>query len=530
MVCEVQKQDSNVSGLRYAEEVCLKQLPTTAVDGFDPTWYGLEPNSYSDFGGENQNIARSPIDPSRQNKKGTIVDLDASGGFNHDFINDPNLLRLLQGHMYADVREKPTTKPTNGTQNVITGVTAADDKYATTSTAVAFNIPGLLVRGVGFAVAANNAIGVVVSADANDITVDAAPGLSDEAAPPADAYVETIGYEFDTAEAGITKTGNLLSLTDSGNNLASLGLNVGEWIYLGGDAASNADSFVNNKGFARIKTIAAGEIAFDDTTFAGATEVSTGKKIRIFFGSVLRNEKTPSLIKRRSYNFERTLGEGETATQAEYIEGAVANELTLNIPGQDKLNIDLSYVGCDNTHRSGEAADEIKSSGDLEAVEAVVDALGADAFNTSSDIVRIKLAVHDETTTQPDALFGYVSEATISISNGVEPNKAVGVLGAFDTSAGNFVVGGSMTAYFTTVAAVRAVRQNADVGLSAIVARENGGFVWDIPLLGLGGGRANVEKDRPIMVPLEPAGAECAAGYTLMFTYFPYLPDVAMPQ
>ena len=52
MVCAINKIDSNLTGLSYAEEVCLKQLPNDADDGFDPTWYGLEPNSYSDFGGE----------------------------------------------------------------------------------------------------------------------------------------------------------------------------------------------------------------------------------------------------------------------------------------------------------------------------------------------------------------------------------------------------------------------------------------------------------------------------------------------
>lgn len=528
MVCAINKIDSNITGLSYAEEVCLKQLPTTADDGFDPTWYALEPNSYSDFGGETTQVARSPIDPSRQNKKGTVTDLDASGGFNMDLVNDPNQRRLLQGFFFADIREKPTTKPMNAAQNVITGVTAADDKYALTTTGAAFNIVGLIVRGVGFTNAANNGLHIVVSADVDDVTVG--NGLVDEGAPPAAAYLETVGYEFDTAEAGITKTGNVLTLTDSGNGLAALGLIVGEWIYLGGDAAANADSFVNNKGFARIKSIAAGAIVFDVATFDGATETSTGKKIRIFFGNVIRNEKLPSLIKRRSYQLERTLGEGPTDTQAEYLEGAVANELTLNIPSAEKINVDLTFMACDNTHRSGEVGDEIKTSGDVEAVEAFIGSLGADAFNSTSDVVEMRMYILDDTDSNPTALFGYVTEGNISINNGVTPNKAIGVLGAFDTSAGNFVVGGSLTAYFTTIPAVRAVRQNADVGFNIILAKENAGFLFDIPLLGLGGGRLNVEKDQPIMCPLEPTGAENVNGYTLLYNFFPYLPDVAMPQ
>lgn len=525
MVCAINKRNSNETGLSFAEEVCLKQLPTNGVDGFDPTWYGLEPNSYSDFGADISTVARAPIDPSRQNKKGTVTDLDVSGGFNTDFVNDEAQRRLLQGFFFANMRQKPTTKPINGSAITITGVTATDDKYATSATAVAFNVAGLIVKASGFGVAANNGLHVVVSADTNDVTVG--NGLVDEGSPPAAAKLEVVGYQFGTAEAGITKTGNVLTLTDSGNKLASIGLVVGERIYIGGDAVSNGDSFVNNKGWARVKSIAAGAVVLDDATFDGATETSTGKNIRIFFGSVLKNENTSSLIKLKSFQFQRTLGEGETATQAEYLEGAVANELTLNIPSAEKITADMSFVACEYSTKSGEVGDTIKS---LDAGNTVVAAIGADAFNTTSDIVRIKLNVLDATDSNPDALFGYVTEGNISINNGVTPDKAVGVLGAFDVSVGNFVVGGSINAYFTTIEAVTAVRNNADVGMSIIAAAENSGFAWDIPLLGLGGGRVGVEKDQPIKVPLEPAGAMNANGYTLMFNYFPYLPDVAMPQ
>lgn len=509
--CAINKIDSNITGLAFAEEECLKQLPTT------PVWYGLEPNSYSDFGGDLSTVARAPIDPSRQNKKGTITDLDASGGFNIDFTKS-NLTRLLQGFFFADARQLPSTQPLNGAAVVLTGVTAADDTYAAASGLDVF-AANMLVHATGFANAANNGLKTVASSTAT--TVVTSDPLADEAAPPAGAKLECVGRQLASADANIVVSAGVVSLTVTAGDFTTMPeLFPGRWVFIGGDDLANR--FANNVGYARIKSVAAKSLVFDDVTWQAANETGTGKSIRLFVGTVIKNEKNPSLIKRRSYNIERTLGKGLTSTQCEYLEGAVPNEFTLNVPKADKLNADLTFIACDNTHRSGDLGDEQKAG-------TRVSAPGEDAFNTSSDIYRIKMAVNNPASSNPSALFGYVSEANVSINNNVSPNKAVGILGAFDTTAGNFEVSGSVTAYFTTVSAVKAVRANADVGLSIIGAAKNAGFVFDIPLLGLGGGRLSVGKDAPITVPLEPAGAENPNGYTMLYEAFSYLPNAAMP-
>ena len=88
----------------------------------------------------------------------------------------------------------------------------------------------------------------------------------------------------------------------------------------------------------------------------------------------------------------------------------------------------------------------------------------------------------------PTPLFAYLTELSLTVNNNVTPNKAVAVLGAFDVSAGNFVVNGSMTAYFSNVTAVQAVRNNSDVTLDYVMAKDNYGVAFDIPLLALGDG------------------------------------------
>lgn len=512
--CEENKIDSNVTALNFAEEECLKQLPVT------PTWYGLRPNSYSDFGGELTKVARAPIDPSRQNQKGIVADLTATGGFNTDVVHDPALTRLLQGFFFADAREPSSTEPLNGLKIPLTGVDGTTKTYTSTIAGLASFVAGQLIMASGFANASNNGLKTVVSSTATTVVV--AEALITEAAPPVAAKFQRVGGQLTAGDVAIAVTSGIPSLVATVTDFTTFpGLFPGKWIFIGGDAAANR--FANNVGFARIASISMHAIVFDDTTWLPVIEAGTGKSIRFFSGVVIRNEKDPTLIKRRSYSIERQLGEGETSTQAEYLEGAVANEFTLNIPQAEKLTVDMKFVGCDNTYRTGDAGDALKSG-------ARVSAIAAEAVNSTSDIYRIKLSVLDPATSNPSALFGYASDATITIKNNVTPNKAIGVLGAFDTSAGNFEVGGSLTAYFTTVSAVKAIRNNADVGLSVIACSRNSGFIYDMPFLGLGGGRLTVAKDAPIMIPLTPSGAENANGYTLLYCEFAYLPNVAMPQ
>lgn len=502
------KIDSNITGLRFAEEASLKVLPGS------PVWYPLEPNSYSDFGGQIATTARNPINSSRQRKKGVTTDLDASGGFNQD-LTLTNMTRLLQAFMFADIREKKKTNGLNAVSNTISSVTSGTKTFALSAGGVGFK-QGHLVKASGFSTSANNGVFTVASdATANALVVTEA--VVTEAAPPAAAALAVVGFQFPSADVQIVMNGSLVRLQSAATNLTTLGLVAGEWIYIGGDAVGT--TFATNKGFARISTIAATYLEFDKVDWVGAiAEAGTGKTIRVFFGDVLKNESSPALIKRRTLQIERTLGEDGNGTQSEYLVGAVANELTLNIAQADKVTADLSFIAVDNEQRTGTQG--LKAG----TRPAIVD---SSAFNTSSDFARIKLALVSSTDPAPSPLFAFATEMSLSVNNNVSPNKAIGVLGAFDTSAGTFEVGGSMTAYFANVQAVQAVRNNSDVTLDVIMLKSNSALLWDVPLLSLGDGRLAVEQDQSITLPLETNAAESKFGHTLLFQSFSYLPDAA---
>lgn len=509
------KINSNDTGLSIAEELSLKVLP--GVAGADAVWYEQEPNGYPSFGGELSMMVRSPINASRQDQKGTATGNTANGGFTADFTKS-NMKRLLQGFFFADARELASTAPLAGAAVVMSSALAADKSYNAPAGLNVF-AANELVFVSGYNNALNNGVKNVVSAVAAKVVVSET--TVDEAVAPSGAKLEKVGYKLAVADAGFVVASGIPSLTVTAGDFTTMaGMFPGNWIFIGGDVASTR--FANNVGFARIATVAAKALTFDDTTFTPVTEAGTGKTIHLYLGAVVRNEKNPALIKRRSYQLERRLGMGPTAVQAEYVVGAVANQFTLNIPKVDKLTCDLSYVGCDTEYRTGEVGDTVK-------VGVHVVAPGESAYNTSSDIYRIKMAILNPGTSNPTPLFGYVDGASIAIDNGVTPDTAVGVFGAFDVSTGNFKVSGSITAFFSTVAAVQAVRKNSDVGISVISASKNSGFVFDIPLVGLGGGMVNVEKDKAIQIPLTAAGAENKNGYTMLSVHYSYLPTLAMP-
>lgn len=507
----VEKIDSNVTGLSFAEEASLGVLPGS------PVWHTLEPNSYADFGGQIKTVARNPINQTRQRKKGVITDLDASGGFNQDLTFE-NTTRLLQGFMFANMREKFTTAPLNSAAIPITSVDAATDVYAAAS-----GLSGLLalslVYASGFSNQANNGLKLVASASTGT-TITVGDGTVDEAAPPVDAAIRRVGYQFASATLNVVMSGNIATLVRASGavDFTTLGLIPGEWIFLGGDSATLR--FTNNQGWARVRSVTATVITLDKTSWTAVNETGTGKTVQMFIGDILRNEPAAADIVRRTYQIERTLGEDDDGVMSEYLVGAVANELTINVPMADKVMLDMNFIAIDNEQYTG--LEGVKAGSRVAVVE-------ADAYNTSVDVTRIKLYASDDTNSAPAPLFAFATELSLMVKNNASPNKAIGVLGAFEVTTGTFEVGGSLTVYFASIEAVQAVRQNSDITLDICFVKENKGLVFDVPLLALGDGRLAVEQDQPITLPLETMAAQHGTlGYTLLIGRFSYLPDLAV--
>ncbi len=620
-MAQLTKIDSNSTGLRLAEEDSYKVLPAT------PYWEPREPNSYSDFGGSITTTPRNPINPSRQRKKGTTTDLEASAGWEED-VTLKNMQNVLQGFFFADLRRKndvgvrqspqgsglygenedylivdiDTTADeitvdsrvavsaavvaggtgyavgdivqvtdANATVNVQLVVTAAAAGVVTavalsydSGTAITYGNEGrthtdtgvgaatTVVTGSGNAdltvtvtygnglvwlagdllfLSGNNDVGndglKVVSSVANNV-ITTVENLTTDAAPASAAKMTTVGHQFAADDLNIVNSGTYPTITsDAAFDFTTLGLTPGEWIFVGGDTAGTKFTTAANNGFARVRAVSATAVTLDKTSDTLVSEsLSGGETVRLFFGRVLKNE-TGSLIKRRSYQAERTLGAPNDSypaqVQAEYVRGCIPNEFSLTIGSADKVMASLSYLGADVEQRT--AAQGVKS-GTRPNVEE------ADAINTASDFSRIKMAIHSLTDAAPTALFAFVEELSVSINNNASRNLAVGTLGAFEVTAGTFEVGGDVTAYFADVAATQAVNNNSNVTMDIHMVKSNAGISVDLPLFTLGEGRPDVAQDEAIKLPLSTQAAtaallDTALDYTLLMMFWDYLPDAA---
>lgn len=646
------KIDSNVTGLRFCEEATIGNLPVAASQ----VWYPLEPNSYSNWGGQTKLTQRSPITATRQKKKGVLTDLDAAGSANMD-MTATNYQRIMQGFMFADFREKFDTQSYVGANTSLFAVAATSTfklnygdqvaalhahnlifvthsahaennglfHVASTASAAAAqtltitstdnavdaetatigsvvytfqdtltNVAGHIkigadkaatlanlahaINGTGgtsgtdYAAAnvahpdvtatvaspmvitakrtgyAGNAIvttetmthgswGAATAAGGTANIVVSETTLVNEASPSTDMRVECVGVEFTAADATITNSGTSYPVLGTSTfDLTTLGLIPGEFAYIGGDSAGTEFATDTDNGFVRIRSIAAHALTLDKTTGEMVTDAGTGKTVQVFYGRVVKNEanndgvNSSIPIKRRTYQMERTLGNPSvadpTATQAEYLVGAVPNTFKMTLKTADKVVSDMDFVALTTDLRT---VDEGPKSEDMGADAPAL--ISEDAFNTTSHVARIRLAAISTIEANPTALIGFVSDLDFTIDNMLKANKAIGVLGAFEVTAGHFMVNGTIKAYFSTVEAQQAVKDNGDITLDICFVDNNKGVVVDMPLIALSDGRPDVVSDEPIMLPLNlDLAPDPVFNHELLWCFFGYLPNVAQPD
>lgn len=504
---------TNSLALAAARESSLGTLPGS------PTWRLLEPNSINQFGTTISKVARNPISQSRQRRKGIITDLDSAVEFEAD-LTLSTFRDYMEGFCFARAVGAPVFLPTAVTSGAfsVPAVSAGDAAKLTYGASAAKSL--LYARGA--ALAANNGLfvlGAAVSASATSITVTGG-AVAETLSGTMDVELAVAGVRGAAGDLEIDSNGDLIS---TALNFTTLGLNVGQWVHIGGVDITNRFFEEVNYGFARIAAIAANKLTLerrggafvtDDGTDTGSG--GTGLSIDILFGQWVRNVSvghTDYLEISTQFELESpNLGAGGT-DMYEYAMGNYHDTVSINIPLTEKATITYGFVGTDTTDPTASRATNAANA--KEPSETA-------AFGTSSDIARLVAHKVDETGITTD-----FKSLTVTLTNNVSPEKVIGQLGAKYMNAGNFEADIETQVLFTDAAVPAAIRANTTLGLYFAMRNDDGGVMCDFPAGTFDGGGREFPENQTVLMNTTFAGFEDPAlGYTFSVSLFPVLPEL----
>ncbi len=490
---------NNIS-LAYSVESVFGVLNTAGE------WKLLEPNDISTFGATITTVARNPISRTRQRRKGTVTDLDSAAEFEHDLTKEA-FIDFAEGFVFSTYQGF---------------VTAGRPTAVTTS---AFTVPSGTVAEVdqlvytrGFPDAANNGLHVVNGVPtATSITV--ATSLTADAAVPSElnATLEYAGRRGATGDLDLDVTGTVGTLTSaSAEDFTTWDLIPGQLIHIGGLLAANQFDSAGGgiAGYARIVSISASVLILDKLSSALVTDDGTGDTVDILFGRFLRNVATDNAdFIERSYQFEAALPNLGTggAARYEYSLGNLANTMAITLPLADKATVTFGFVGTDTQVATATRA----TNADTPTVTRQ-----SGAFNTSADILRLRVQQVDET-----GLTTCFKDVTLTINNNVSPEKCLGTLGAVFMNTGNFEVDLEGQILFTDEAVATAVRENETVTLDLLLKNDDGAIGIDLPSLTLGGGDKEFPVNESVLMNLVgQAFGDATLDTSIGISMFPIVP------
>ena len=502
---------TNGMQLSVAREASLGVLPGS------PVWFGLEPNSINQFGATIAKVTRNPISKLRARRKGSVSDLDA--GIEIECDVTLTMLRIFtEGFLFARSVGGDSYIPSAATSGAYT--VPAVSSAAAGRLLYGASAAKTLFYAIGWRNAANNGMKVLGAA--------VAPGATSITIAGAVAETPITGQMGELNVAGVRAAAGDLTMDSSGNLLSTaldfttLGLAVGQMIWVGGINVANQFFNTANTGFARISIIAAHKLTLskregvyvtDDGTSTGSG--GTPLSIDILFGGYVRNvaADSPDYLE-TSYQFElaspNIIAGGLTGF--EYGTGNWLNTIIIAVPITSKITMTLAFVGINSTAKP-------TTTRATNAANALFGTQTA-AFGTSTDLARLIVQDVDETGLTTD-----FKSTTTTINNNVTGEKVLGKLGPKYLSAGDIEADVEHQVLFTNPEIPARIRQNVTVGMSQILRNGDGGVAFDLPTGTLGGGKRNYPANQSVTLDETfAAHQEDTYGYTVGVSFFPLLP------
>lgn len=493
-------------------------IQPTGLDSTPLFWKMLEPNTISTLGADISTVVRTPISKNRQRQAGTITDLDSAFEYDGDLTMD-EFGEFIEGFSFA-IFTGPVASQSGANFDNLSAVLATS-AFAHDAFAAALLVNHLVFTRA-FATAANNGLWMVSGVPTTILTPcnatpigaanDADDIVNETPSEELQARMDVCGYQFqDLVWTTATST-----LSSAAALMDTVGLTVGQILRVGD--ADAATQFPLGDFFGRVVTIAAGSVVLDKLTDIGVgTQVGTNGAsdiVNVLFGRFLRNVSVDdSDFIERYFQFEAAWDDlgGIGTPEYEYSLNNLCNQLTFNLPIADKAGLTFGFIGTDT---------EVPTTSRKSGASTPVQAVQTEAFNTTSDIARLRVTEADETGISTD-----FKSITITVNNNVSPEKVVGTLGAAFMNTGNFEVDIESQLVFTDSTIITAIRNNTTVTMEWIINNNDGGFAVDIPSMKLGGGGKELPVNESVLISFTGAAFEDATlGYSMSVSIFPYLP------
>jgi len=488
-----------------SESTVFQSVAETALAIAGTTgWRAHQPNQITKFGASIKKITRDPLGNFRQRAKGDVVDLEAPTEWTADLTKDL-ADQFIEGLLMS------ATKHGGGTGLAQFSPTAvASGAFAVPASGALQQ--GTLVYGRGFTNAPNNGLLLVAAASTNiSIKVTAAVP---EAAPPLGSMLEVAGFQGAASDITIDASQNLASTIA---DFTTMGLNVGQWIWIGGGTAAAPGLFgyatAADRGFARIGSIAAHSLVLVRRSQAFSLDAGAAKTIQLFFSRWLRNTSAQNAdYKETSYTFETTYATlSAGAAEFEYAQGCYLSDMIFDMPTGDKVTTDLKFVGASTIDPS-----TTRLTGASVATPPVAQAI----VNTSVDMARLRVANTDETGLSTD-----IRNLKVTLSNNVSREVVLGTLGARFMNVGTFDVMIEGEFLFTNEQVVVAVRDNRTISVD--IALRNGDFcmLFDVPAATIDSTDRKFNINESVTLAVKSSGfQDPTLAYTTSISLFSFVP------
>ena len=346
-------QSTQPKNVKYSSTAALSYwFENSPGNLVSPTsWQKFITETQGQFGANIELYTPKEIKEDRQQQAGEIARVRAGAQFstllrqynNHDF---------LEGITFAPVHEYGTLTKADITEFTSTQITTSANALSK-----GFGVPTdfdliVYIEGLTGSHAGNNGVHTATASDATSISIAGLDAVG-SADVPDDIRVFLAGYRSKTTTPALTVTDGVVKLT--GLALPSTSkLRVGSWLNLGGVAEaskfSSGDPKIFYTGNCRIGAFDSSGITLDIVPFPPAAAAA---QIGLEVWLPTRGFRNGLSVDPFYFQFERKMGKapGTNSQQAEYVEGAVANTLSLTTPSGEAIKTEWGVHGdgCQNS-------------------------------------------------------------------------------------------------------------------------------------------------------------------------------------